>query len=189
MTDGEIDWAGDPLEGIAVVLVPKVPLLRRCLFPPAAVNANETRDDHAGIGVVCLMVFGFDLWIFVDRQCGCLPGALPLNVGIRAPTVAVVDRVHEFAIRPIPTVHHIHLFVLEYGQGGSLVAPVFSHWVILTPRHAVVACRGILSRIGVAFAMNYKQFLLVRDNCRSVASLIGCLYVPPQVMPSPLEIM
>jgi hypothetical protein len=89
---------------------------------PAAVDAYESWSGVLGVDVV----FGSALRICVARERGCLCGALTLNADIRAPTVAVVDRLPEFACIPIGTVHHVH-FVLEHGQDGSLAAPIFSH--------------------------------------------------------------
>lgn len=98
------------------------PLLWRRLFPPAAVNANETRDNHAGIGFVFIVVFGFDLRILVAGEGWRFSSALTLDEPITGPTAgAGVDVVPELPIVLTGTVHHENLVVKD-GQSDALRA-------------------------------------------------------------------
>ena len=94
----------------------------RRLFPPAAVDANETRDNHAGIGFVVIVVFGFDLRILVAGEGWGFASELTLDGPITAPTTgAGIDVVPELPIAQTGTVHHENLVVKD-GQSDAVVA-------------------------------------------------------------------
>ena len=85
-------------------------------------DANETRNDHAGIGFVVIVVFGFDLRILVAGEGWGFASELAFDGPITAPTTgAGIDVVPELPIAQTGTVHHENL-VVKNGQSDAVVA-------------------------------------------------------------------